>query len=231
MRALLLILLVIGAAPAAAQTPPDGPVPDPRIRTVPYDATQVIRLNVAASYQLTVIFDPAERVENVAIGDSEGWRADVNQRGDALFLKPLRQGGVTNMTVITSARVYSFELTSIYGPTPDSPFTVRFVYPDLRAESSSEPPVQPVAGRYRLYGPRALRPAAISDDGVRTYIEWGPTQALPAVFAVDERGDEILVEGHMRDGLFVVDAVHPRFLFRLDGRTARANRLRERSRR
>lgn len=231
MRALLLILVLAAATPAAAQSPPVAPAPDPRIRTIPFDPGQIIRLNVAANYQLTVIFDAAERVENVAIGDSEGWQATLNQRGDALFLKPLRQGGVTNMTVITTARVYTFELASIYGPTPDSPFTVRFLYPEVSEPAQSGQPAQPGPGRYRLYGPAPLRPAAISDDGARTYIEWSEGQILPAVFAINQRGDEVLVDGHMRDGLYVIDAVHPRFLFRLDGRTARANRLRDRSRR
>jgi hypothetical protein len=33
----------------------------------------------------------------------------------------------------------------------------------------------------------------------------------------------------MRDDLFVIDAVHRALLFRLDGETARAQRLRERT--
>lgn len=235
MKYLAFLLTLLIGAPATAQTPP-APVEasaqtpsDPRLRVIPYDPAQVVRLTAAANYQMTLIFSPDERVENVAIGDSEAWQATLNRRGDALFLKPLRSNGVTNMTVITDARVYSFELSAAYGLTADTPYTVRFAYPDSRSERVSEQTAQADVGRYRLSGARALRPDAISDDGVRTYVEWRAEQMLPAVFAIDERGDEVLLAGHMRDGRYVVDAVHPMLLFRLERQTARANRIAPRS--
>ena len=234
MKRLLPLLALLLGAPAVAQTPlapieASAQTPsDPRLRVIPYDPAQVVRLTAATNYQMTVIFSPDERVENVAIGDSEAWQATLNRRGDALFLKPLRSNGVTNMTVITDARVYSFELSAAYGPTADIPFTIRFSYPDSRSQNETEATATQV-GRYRLSGARALRPSAISDDGVRTYIEWSAQQTFPAVFAIDERGDEVLLDGHMRDGRYVVDAVHPTLLFRLERQTARANRIRPRS--
>ena len=225
MKPMLLAAVLLCATPALAETPPYIPA-DPRVRTLTYQADQVVPLTVAANYQLTVIFDPAERVENVAVGDAEAWQITLNKRGDALFLKSLRTGGATNMTVITDGRVYNFELSSAHGPAPDAPFTVRFA-PAERADTERPEP-QPGIGRYRLSGTRALRPASISDDGLHTYIEWRPRQTLPVVFAIDERGDEILLDGHMRDGRYVVDAVHPALLFRLERQTARAERLRVR---
>jgi type IV secretion system protein VirB9 len=72
---------------------------------------------------------------------------------------------------------------------------------------------------------------AVTDDGVRTLIEWTLSQPIPAVFALDEHGVETLVEGHMRDGLYVIDAVHKNLVFRLDRRTAGATRLQARARR
>lgn len=226
MKPLLFAAALLCATPALAETPPDAAA-DPRVRTLVYQADQVVPLTVAANYQLTVIFDPAERVENVAIGDGEAWQITLNKRGDALFLKSLRAGAATNMTVITDARVYNFELSSAYGPAPDAPFTVRFA-PAERADAERPEP-QPGIGRYRLSGARALRPASISDDGLRTYIEWRPRQTLPVVFAIDERGDEILLDGHMREDRYVVDAVYPALLFRLERQSARAERLRART--
>lgn len=225
MKWLLLVGLLLLGAPAAAQAPSQA---DPRLQTILYDAGQVVRLNVATNFQLTIIFSPAERVENVAIGDSDSWQATVNRRGDTLFLKPARQNSATNMTVITDARIYNFELASTYGPSADSPFTVRFLYPDAQSEVSAEPAALPEVGQYRLRGARAVRPSAISDDGVRTYIEWRPEQPLPAVFAIDARGDEVLLEGYVRDDLYVIDAVHRTLVFRLERQTARASRLRVR---
>lgn len=226
MKPLLFAAALLCATPALAETPPDTAA-DPRVRTLVYQADQVVPLTVAANYQLTVIFDPAERVENVAVGDAEAWQITLNKRGDALFLKSLRTGAATNMTVITDARVYNFELSPAYGPAPDAPFTVRFA-PTERADAERPAP-QPGIGRYRLSGARAVRPASISDDGLRTYIEWRPRQTLPVVFALDERGAEVLLDGHMRDGRYVVDAVHPALLFRLERQSARAERLRVRT--
>ena len=230
MKKRLILLAFLLAAPAMAQTPPTPNADDPRLRTIQYDAGQVFRLRVAAGYQSTLLFDPEERVETVGIGDSDGWQVTLNGRGDALFLKPLRPNSATNMTVITDARVYNFELSSAHSPGADTPFTVRFLHSTTSAAVAPEPAVQTPAGRYRLSGARTLRPVAISDDGVRTSIEWRDQQAIPAVFAIDDRGDELLVDGYMRDGRYVIDAVHRTLLFRLDRQTARASRQRTRSR-
>ena len=222
---LIAILLALGG-PAWAQASGQA---DPRLRTITYDAGQVVRLQVPTNFHVAVIFDADERVENVAVGDSEAWQVTLNANGDALFVKPVRPGGLTNMTVITDARVYSFELSSTYGPTADAPFTVRFQRP-VAAVDPRPSDLQPRLGGYRISGSRTLQPVAVADDGVRTSIEWRPSQPIPAVFAVDERGAETLVEGHMRDGLYVIDAVYRSLVFRLDRQSARATRVQPRNR-
>lgn len=229
MKRLLLLVLLL-AAPATAQTPPAPNAADARLRTIQYDPGQVVRLRVATGYQSTVIFSPEERVENVGVGDSDSWQVTLNGRGDALFIKPVRPNSATNMTVITDARVYNFELSSAYAPGADTPFTVRFVHSDASAGQAPETETRLHVGQYRMGGARKVRPVAISDDGVRTYIEWRDQQAIPAVFAIDDAGDELLVEGHMRSGLFVIDAVHRTLLFRVDRQTARASRTSARPR-
>lgn len=225
-----LICLSLAATPSLAQTaggpPPPAAVADSRIQTVRYDPGQIVRLKVATNYQATILFGASEVVENVAIGDGDAWQATLNGQSNALFLKPLRANGATNMTVITNARVYSFELTPAFSPGPDTVFTVRFVT-DIPSDSAA----RPAAGRYRLSGAGGVRPAAMDDDGERTYVQWRDNQTLPALFAVDDQGDQVLLEGHMRDGRYVIDGVHRTLLFKLDGQTARAQRQRERSRR
>lgn len=219
MRCLLPILLLL-ATPAPAQFPSISGA-DPRLQTLAYDPGQVVRLRVASGYHATIALGPGEQIENIAIGDSDAWQVTPNNRGDHLFIKPLRVGSVTNLTVVTGARLYSFELTAVATLTPDAPFAVRFQYPD-------DHPTQPASTdlrRYRLSGARALRPDAISDDGVRTSIEWKTDQTLPAVFAVDDQEQEVLLDGQMRDGRYVIDAVHETLVFRLDRQTARAARL------
>jgi type IV secretion system protein VirB9 len=213
--------------PSAGLTPPAPPA-DPRIQTLVTVADRVVQLPVAQGYQLTVEVAPGERIENIAIGDAAAWQVTPNRRGDHFFVKQLTGGVSTNLTVVTDARTYTFELVPLSSLGPDSPFTLRLAPPDTDGQdtaakdgetASPQPP-----GRYRLSGARAIRPDAMSDDGVHTYISWTAAQTLPAIFTVDRAGHETVVNGAMRGGVFVIDSIAERIVFRLDKLRARADR-------
>lgn len=234
MRLVLAVAAVLAATPLAAQNVPQPSGGDPRVQMVDYDADQIVAIQGTPGYQVTIELAPDERIENVALGDSGAWQATPNRRGDHVFVKPLQAGMATNMTVVTDVRVYLFDLVPTYGSPAETAYTVRFRYPtpggdasveDQAAAENAEP------GRYRVSGARALRPSRISDDGRDTYIEWPRERMLPAVYALDERGRESLVNGMMRDDLFVIHAVVPRLVFRIDDETARAVRVVSRRRR
>jgi type IV secretion system protein VirB9 len=222
---LTLFFALVAALAMQAPAPPAG---DSRVQTVEWHQDQVVPLQVAAGYQLMVEFAADEHIQSVAVGDSGAWQVTPNRSGDRIFVKPLG-GQSTNLTVVTTARTYTFELSALGGPSADMPYIMRFTYPAADATAEAEP-AGTMAGRYRLSGARALRPSRISDDGVHTYIEWPRDRALPAVYALDERGGESLVNGMMRDDLFVIDAVVPRLVFRIDRDVARAERVAERGR-
>ena len=229
MRAWLAFLALLLAAPLTAQVRPQAIAGgDPRVQTVEYKQDQVISLDVAPGYQLMLEFAPDERIESVAVGDSGAWQVTPNRAGDRVFVKALASLP-SNLTVVTSARLYTFDLNPLFGPSGDMAYVVRFTYPGA-TESLADAEPAAIAGRYRLSGARALRPSRISDDGQHTYIEWPRDRALPAVYALDERGRENLVNGMMRDDLFVIDAVVPRLVFRIDRDVARAERVAERQR-
>jgi type IV secretion system protein VirB9 len=213
------------AMPAAAQVRPEPGPGDPRIQSVLYDPNQVVQLQAATGYQVTVEFAPDERIENVAVGDSGAWQITPNKRGDHLFIKAVGQGVTTNMTVVTDARTYVFELTPLFGPLPNMAYTVRFRYATPAAVTVVANDAALTPGRYKLNGDKALRPSAIDDDGVHTYLAWAPDQTLPAIFAIDPEGRESLVNGMVRDGRFVIDGVANRLVFRIDRRTAGATRV------
>lgn len=219
-----LVCLLLIAAPLGAQVRPVPGPGDPRLQTVAYDPNQVVQLEVAAGYQVTLTFAADERIENIAIGDGGGWQVTPNKRGDHVFVKAAQAGISTNLTVVTDVREYSFELISTDAPSSAAAFAVRFTYPS--AVTLAPPPVAVAAtpGRYRVSGARDLRPTAISDDGVHTVIEWPAKAMLPAVFAIDDRGQEVLVDGYMRGEQFTIDAVRQRLVFRLDRKVARATR-------
>jgi type IV secretion system protein VirB9 len=83
---------------------------------------------------------------------------------------------------------------------------------------------QPVAS-YRLSGEKSLRPVRIRDDGVHMYLEWSEEQALPAVFALNAVGEEEMVDGYMRAGVFTIDRVHGSLVFRIGKKRALAKRV------
>lgn len=220
-HAAFLLALAVIAAPAQAQVRPQPGSGDPRIQSVLYNADQVVQLQVPTGYQLTVEFAPDERIENVAVGDSGAWQVTPNKRGDRLFLKPL-QGATTNMTVVTDARTYVFELSP--GSVGSAPYIVRFQYPPPPAPAKAETAaIEP--GRYKLTGSADIRPDAISDDGSKTYIMWRDEQTLPAVFVIDRDGKETLADGAMRDGRYVLDSINNKLVFRLDKKAATAARV------
>ncbi len=215
-------LTLISAIPASAQVQPEPGDGDPRVQTVSYDEDQVVRLQGAPGFLINIEFAPDEQIENVAVGDSGAWQVTPNRRGDHLFVKPIQGGVTTNMTVVTTARVYLFELTPAFD---NVPFTVRFRYANSAAPLEADSPEPAIVGRYRMSGARSLRPSRIDDDGAHTYIEFPADSALPAIYAVDSRGRETLVNGGMRDGRFVIDGVSSRLIFRIDQHVARAVRV------
>ncbi|WP_373475666.1 TrbG/VirB9 family P-type conjugative transfer protein [Sphingorhabdus sp.] len=83
---------------------------------------------------------------------------------------------------------------------------------------------QPVAA-YRLSGEKSLRPVRIGDDGTHMYLEWDEEQALPAVFALNALGEEEMVDGYMRSGVFTIDRVHRDLVFRIGKKSAKAKRV------
>lgn len=226
MRLLALVVLLAMPFSAAAQVRPQPGMGNPHVQSVDYDPDQVVMLQSAPGYQISVELAPDEHIENVAVGDSGAWQVSANRRGNRLFVKPTQQGVTTNMVVVTDARLYSFELVPLSGPQPDMAYTVRFRYPTpARATPGVVAGAQAKVVRYRLRGSRALRPTGIDDDGVHTYIEWPADRALPAIYAVDGAGHESLVNGMMREGLLVIDSVQPRLVFRVDKRSSSAERV------
>jgi type IV secretion system protein VirB9 len=203
--------------------PGDG---NAHLQSVAYDPQQVVQLEAALGYQLTVALSPDEQVQSVAVGDSGAWQVSVNHAGDHLFIKA-NAPVATNMTVITSVRVYNFDLDPVSEPMPDTPYTVRFTYPDIAEPVSGEPyvdvsPLRRAQSRYRISGDRILKPDSVSSDGVHTYISWSREKFIPAVYAISPTGEEILANGRMSDDVYVVDGVPRELVFRIDDRTARA---------
>jgi type IV secretion system protein VirB9 len=231
-RALLVaVMLLIGGVPARAQIQPKPTGDDPHLQAIDYDAGQIVALRGAPGYEMMIELSPDEHVQSVALGDSAAWQVSVNKSGDRLFIKPVQGDASTNMTVVTSVRVYNFDLAALPGPTPDIPYTVEFRFPPPQAKTDATQFVDVAAAtrrmsRYKISGDRPLWPSEVTNDGEHTFITWPSAAPIPAVYSEDSEGKEMLVNGMMgTDDVYVVDGVPDRLTFRIDSEVAHAVRL------
>lgn len=119
---------------------PDPGTTDHRVRQVDYNPQQVYRITGYYGYALTVLFERNETIEQVVLGDPDGWEHDV--KGFVLSLKPKALEPDTSMVVLTNRREYVFDLRAKKprrgangGQAMDreQAFLVRFRYPELQA--------------------------------------------------------------------------------------------------
>lgn len=229
-RLATLLWLFVGA-PALAQVQPQASGGDPHLQQIDYDAGQIVQLRGAPGYELMVELSPDEQVQNVAVGDAAAWQVSVNKEADRLFIKPIQPDVATNMTVVTSVRIYSFDLMSMDGLTADMPYTVQFRYPAPKVRRADDGYIDVSAAtrrlsRYKVTGDRLLWPSSVTNDGQHTYISWPRTAPIPAVYALDALGNESLVNGMMGpDDVYVIDGAPQELTFRIDHNVAHAVRI------
>jgi type IV secretion system protein VirB9 len=203
---------------------------DSRIRVVTYSADRIYRLHGYAGYQIDVQFAPGEHFLGAGVGDAKG--VTLASAANHLFIKPRAAHVATNLTVLTNRRTYLFDYTASPGPPArDDPgviFALHFDYPlavaragaaarrrtrigsDLRAAERDAPRNYD----YWYCGAPSLKPRAAWDDGVETYLVFGPRAELPAVFVRNAGGGESLVNFDMRGAAMVIQRVARRFVLR-----------------
>ena len=190
---------------------PERGAADDRIRLAPYLPDEVYRLRGYVGYQIELEFEPGETFAGLGAGDLESltFAAQANH----LFLKPRAAVVETNLTILTSRRVYHFDYTaSAHRPdrdVDDIVYVLRFIYPPPAAPRESDAALAraldsagtaPLNRDYWYRGSPELKPSAAADDGVQTRLRFGPQQELPAIFLGNDDGSESLVN-------FTVDGV------------------------
>lgn len=220
----LLMTPLLRSMRAEAAAVPSPGILDSRIQTIQYDPDQVVLLHGTLGYQFMIEFAPEEKIETVSIGDALGWQVTPNRKASVLFVKPVLKSK-TNLTVLTDERRYAFELR-VAPQRAGVPvlYVARMIYPQPAMAVVVPPPppppeAPPVVSNYyyTMSGSEAERPLHIFDDGHKTYFQWPPDSALPAIFAVSDDGSESLVNYVLRDPYVVVDQVAPGFALR-DGK-------------
>lgn len=211
------------AVPATAQ--------DARLVERMYDPAKVVRIDGRTKVQATIAFAEDERIENVAIGDSEAWQVTPNKRANLLFIKPLSPTARTNMTVVTDRRTYLFDL--IAGPKAQPLYVLRFTYPaepeeegTVLAGSASPAEMAAATDPYAVVDPAQLNfdwakkgaknllPTRTYDDGTATFLTWPDGQSVPAILIKDHEGTEGPVNFAVRGNMIVVDGVPAEIILR-----------------
>ena len=223
MRKLLALPLLLGAQAASAQIVP-MPEPDsPRIQTVEWIEGQSVLLTILPGGSITVMLEPDQQIERITLDGTSDMAVRVTPEGNAFVLVPPDNLQREELTVETINREYRFiarlQESALAG------LVVRF-----RDPGDGPPPAgvsRPAGDRlysYRFRGDTAVQPVSVRDDAARTFIEYAPDQALPAVFAIGPTGEEEVVNGYMRDGVYVIDRVYQELVFRIDRERATARR-------
>jgi len=227
-RTVLPALLLASAIAVPAQAA------DSRLVEHMYDPGEVVLIEGKPNVQATIAFDEDEHIENVAIGDSSSWQVTPNKRANLLFVKPLSDEAMTNMTVVTDRHTYLFDLVA--KPDAHPLYVLRFAYPEdpeakpeQLAQSASDLEMAAAGDPYAVTDPEKLNfewqrkgeakllPARAYDDGEATFLSWTAGTPIPAILVKDKEGTEGPVNFAVRGDTIVIDDV-PREIILRSGR-------------
>lgn len=231
--ALTILVAALGltaSVPTNAQQAPVASGEDTRIAILRYAPGSPAQLHAVAGTELTVLMPRGEHVQRVTIGDPGAVRVEVPGDHDGIVLSALRPLNEVSLGIETEQQSYQFTLSVSYQG--EVPWLVRIerglgigrgFLPTVSSNAAMlRPPLPP--GEWKLKGDKALEPTMIRDDGAKVSIQWSSAQAIPAVFALDDRGQEQMVNGYMRGDVFVIDRVFEHLVFRIDKAMVRADR-------
>jgi type IV secretion system protein VirB9 len=208
---------------------------DPRIRTVPYSSEQVFEVTGTYGMVTMILFGKDEEITQVVAGDTVSWQILTSADRRSLTLKPMEKDAATNMSVVTTKRTYSFELLvndskSQRGQT----YKLRFTYPEdagmkgmaelwrQAQEAQKNPNIKNIRRDkvnydYGFKGDPGAKPVWVFDDGIKTFMKFsGDT---PAIFIVDRKRRESLVNYRREQDYIVVDAVSRQWTLRFGTET------------
>lgn len=214
-----IIVAVAPGWPLAASRPVPMSV-DPRIKQFSYNEFDVYRLDLHARFISSIQFEPGEIVESIQVGDSASWQIIRLKRGDVISVKPRIDNAVTNMTVFTDRRVYTFELRARRARANKQNFRVAFTYPEDEDVAEFGPGLssrRPLFANddYYVAGKAAFRPTEVYDDGQRTFFRFPASGPMPAIFRVNRLGFESLVNTRRAGDQVIVDGLSDQWTVRI----------------
>ncbi|CDX20947.1 putative conjugative DNA transfer protein [Mesorhizobium plurifarium] len=227
-RAIYIILtfVVVSVKPAVAEQSPVGYASDARIKHYVYDERNVYKLNLYMKSITAIQFAEGENVESILIGDSASWEVIKLKRGNVISVKPVIEKALTNMTVYTDQRVYTFEIRSVgqisagMAAGADQAFRTVFSYPhELKTLGNSRAAVAPASHSYLVSGHARFRPLAVTDNSLQTTFVLPKGATQPAIFKVGHDREEKLVNSRSKDDRIIVDGTSDYWVMRIGNDT------------
>lgn len=203
----------------AEQRPTPLPA-DGRIKQFVYNENTVYRLDMDTNFISTVQFGKGEIVESIQVGDSASWQIIRLKRGDVISIKPLNVDAITNMTVYTNKRVYSFELRAHRGRAGHKQyhnFRTTFKYPSGVVAEYNGAPSSAVAKNHDYYvaGEAEFAPIEVYDNGKQTFFRFPENAPLPGVFRVGDKRSEYIVNSRTAGSTIIADGVFKQWTVRI----------------
>ena len=199
-----------------------------KFRSFVYNPNDIYRYTGHYTYQGFIEFGEGEEIKTISMGNSSAWLFET--LSNRLFLKPVADNADTNMTVITSNKIYHFDLTAKEAKGIDDEdlvFVVKFIYPDEKDKNIlkfAKVPKTDVPDlrdpsiynfNYDYTGEPTIAPIKVFDDGKFTYFEFSDKNAeIPAIFNVDSAGFESIVNFRVAGNYIIVERVSSQFTLR-----------------
>jgi type IV secretory pathway VirB9-like protein len=124
----ILILTLVGVAPAAIGAPPPASAPPQPAKVVSYSEKDVIAVKAKVRFSTLIVLPKLEQILDFTCGDKEFWI--VNGSQNFAYVKPAKTGSRTNLNLITaSGSVYSFVLSEVSEAADSEPDLKIFIEP------------------------------------------------------------------------------------------------------
>lgn len=199
---------------------------DPRIRYITFNNNAVVTVPAGLGVSTMIQLGSSELIETVSAGDTKSWSIVPKKGSGILFVKPLRENAETNINIVTNKRVYALLLKGSAAADLKAAFQIRFKYPDedvnarliAAAQESAKDPLLKGLDPSRLNydyvfrGDPSLKPRVAFDDGTHMYLEF--PDEIPAIFVVEGKRQESLVNLRTQGKYTVVDKIAAQFTLR-----------------
>lgn len=215
----------------AAQKP-RGIATDNRIKIIAYDSNDIVNITGSHLVATGIRFDDSETIVSIVNGDPIAWTTSVNKVTPYIvYIKPILPSSNTNMTVVTNKHTYQFHLVTTPNDTASSnnvTYMLTFKYPEqekakmeqelmvLQKTFVGDFPGNPVHWNYNysFYGSTKLAPIQAVDNGTYTVFKFRRNEPIPAIFAVDIKQNESLLNFRVQGDYVFVQGVRHQYTMR-----------------